>query len=134
MAGGNSDEGNNYLESVEIYDHVNHSWHSGKTNFHQQKCTAISTKKIPKIDMEENRIQPDFFSFCITDGSLPFYLVVSAMAESPDGRGVLLFGGHSPQNDKEDRILEWRAGANSWTILNITLKNRRREHNVIPLQ
>ena len=56
------------------------------------------------------------------------------MAESPDGRGVLLFGGRSDENTYEDRILELCAGANSWNILNITLENRRYGHVVIPLQ
>ena len=59
------------------------------------------------------------------------------MAESPDGRGVLLFGGDSSEKSYaayEDRILELRAGANSWNILNITLKSRRIQHIVIPLQ
>ena len=59
------------------------------------------------------------------------------MAESPDGRGVLLFGGYSyhPQNIKyrDKRILELRAGADSWNILNVTLKNTRGRHVVIPL-
>ena len=56
------------------------------------------------------------------------------MAESPDGRGVLLFGGDSGGNSYEDRILELRAGANSWNILDITLENGRTGHVVIPLQ
>ena len=55
------------------------------------------------------------------------------MAESPDGRGVLLFGGSSDEK-REDRILELRAGANSWNILDITLENGRNRHMVIPLQ
>ena len=55
------------------------------------------------------------------------------MAESPDGRGVLLFGGYFG-NGWEDRILELRAGANSWNILNITLEKPRSSHVVIPLQ
>ena len=58
------------------------------------------------------------------------------MAQSPDGRGVLLFGGdcddHTPY--VEDKILELRAGANSWNILNITLDNKRKNHVVITLQ
>ena len=40
------------------------------------------------------------------------------MAESPDGRGVLLFGGQ----DSDRGILELRAGADSWDILNVTMK------------
>ena len=56
------------------------------------------------------------------------------MAESPDGRGVLLFGGYSTENgSKEKRILELRTGADSWNILNVTLKNARYGHVVIPL-
>ena len=65
---------------------------------------------------------------------MPYLLQYSAMAESPDGRGVLLFGGCNDENDYEDRILELRAGANSWNILDITLENRRGGHIVIPLQ
>ena len=57
----------------------------------------------------------------------------SAMAESPDGRGVLLFGGDSTGNSYEKRILELRAGADSWNFLNVTLKNARDMHVVIPL-
>ena len=51
------------------------------------------------------------------------------MAESPDGRGVLVFGG----NIYEKRILELRAGADSWNILDVSLKNGRLDHVVIPL-
>ena len=65
---------------------------------------------------------------------MPYGLSYSAMAESPDGRGVLLFGGWSDENDYEKRILELRAGANSWNILDITLENGRSSHVVIPLQ
>ena len=56
----------------------------------------------------------------------------SAMAESPDHKGVLLFGGRN--NDYGDSILELRAGANAWTILDIKLKHERQRHTVIPLQ
>ena len=56
------------------------------------------------------------------------------MAESPDGRGVLLFGGATDGDEYDkDRILELRAGANSWNILNITLEIGREYHVVIPL-
>ena len=65
---------------------------------------------------------------------MPYAVYHSAMAESPDGRGVLLFGGYSDENGYEDRILELRAGANSWNILDITLKTGRSSHVVIPLQ
>ena len=56
------------------------------------------------------------------------------MAKSPDGRGVILFGGRSDENDYEKRILELRADANSWNILEITLENARKRHLVIQLQ
>ena len=56
------------------------------------------------------------------------------MAESPDGRGVLLFGGATDGDDYDEvRILELRAGAKSWNILNITLQNRRYHHTVLTL-
>ena len=55
------------------------------------------------------------------------------MAESPDGRGVLLFGGHSNGNNLENRILELRAGANSWNILNVSMEHASVGHVVIPL-
>ena len=76
----------------------------------------------------------NFFPFCITGPSLPYILGKSAMAESPDGRGVLLFGGYTDAFTFEDRILELCAGTNySWNILNITLQNKRINHVVIPL-
>ena len=65
---------------------------------------------------------------------MPYGLAYSTIAESPDGRGVLMFGGRSVYHDYEDRIIELRAGADSWNTLNITLENGRRTHVVIPLQ
>ena len=62
--------------------------------------------------------------------SLPYSLSSSAMTESLDGKGVLLFGGKSSQ---ANRILELHSEDNSWTVLNITLENGRHYHNVIPL-
>ena len=55
------------------------------------------------------------------------------MAESPDGRGVLLFGGYTHGGHGGHGILELRAGADSWNILNVTLKHERNRHVVIPL-
>ena len=69
--------------------------------------------------------------FCITGPSLPYWLYGSAMAESPYGRGVLLFGGYTAGNEK--RILELRARADAWNILDVSLENGRWEHVVIPL-
>ena len=64
------------------------------------------------------------------------------MAESPDGRGVILFGGkflldlfkYNDNTKNKKIILELRAGANSWTILDKTLENERYMHVVILLQ
>ena len=72
--------------------------------------------------------------FCIIGPSLPYGLDASAMAKSPDGRGVILFGGSSDENYLEKRILELHADANSWNILDKTLENGRYGHVVIPLQ
>ena len=55
------------------------------------------------------------------------------MAESPDGRGVLLFGGYRDGDVYEKRILELRAGADAWNFLNVTLEKSRHRHVVIPL-
>ena len=71
--------------------------------------------------------------FCITGPSLPYGLYWSAMAESRDGRGVILFGGYGTENTYEKRILELHAGADSWNILNVSLQNGRNLHVVIPL-
>ena len=91
-------------------------------NTHQQK-----QRKLPKFDI-------DLF-FRITGPSLPYALSASAMAESPDGRGVMLFGGINSENNYqyENRILELRAGADSWNILNVPLEMARAYHVVIPL-
>ena len=65
---------------------------------------------------------------------MPYPLALSAMAQSPDGKGVLLFGGHRGADHFDVRIVELHAGANSWKILNITLQNGRVDHIVIPLR
>ena len=57
------------------------------------------------------------------------------MAEFP--YGVLLFGGLGGDvnaNEDKKEILKLHAGAISWKILNVTLKNSRETHVVIPLQ
>ena len=57
------------------------------------------------------------------------------MVASPDGRGVMLFGGINSKNYQyENRILELRAGADSWNILNVPLEMARAYHVVIPLR
>ena len=56
------------------------------------------------------------------------------MAKSPDGRGVILFGGLGEFEEIwRNGILELHAGANSWIILDKTLENPRFRHVVIPL-
>merc|ERR1719433_1030254 len=73
---------------------------------------------------------------------LPYRLSRSAMVTSPDGGGVLLFGGYNydyyddenyPYNvDNMDNILELRYGSDKWTILSQRMKPRRQSHVVIP--
>ena len=65
---------------------------------------------------------------------MPYTLFYSAMVVSPDGRGVIVFGGWSDENMHEKRILELCADANSWNILGTTLENGRHYHVVIPLE
>ena len=73
-----------------------------------------------------------FYSFHIIGPTLPFNFVFeSAMAESPDGNGVLMFGGQI--GGRPDKIIQLRAGANSWAILNQTLKYAKYQHTVIPI-
>ena len=66
--------------------------------------------------------------------SLPYGLEDSAMATSPDGGGVILFGGYNTdKSGKEDKILELRFGANEWTVLPQKLNQPRSGHVVIPI-
>ena len=65
---------------------------------------------------------------------LPYKLAGSAMATSPDGGGVILFGGYNrDKNANEDTLLELRFGANEWTPLPQKLKQPRGGHVVIPI-
>ena len=65
---------------------------------------------------------------------LPYRLADSAMATSPDGRGVVLFGGYNrDKRSVEDTLLELRYGADKWTILPQNLKQPRGHHVVIPI-
>ena len=64
-----------------------------------------------------------------TGPELPYGISQSAMASSPDGNGVILFGGE---------ILELRSDGQgwvgSWTILTAKLQSPRRyQHVVIPV-
>ena len=69
--------------------------------------------------------------------ALPYRLSNSAMATSPDGGGVILFGGYNEdkgqQGNRDDTILELRFGADNWTILSQKLKQPRMSHVVIPI-
>ena len=66
--------------------------------------------------------------------SLPYKLYDSAMATSPDGGGVILFGGwNGGKRGREDKILELRFGANEWTELPQKLNQPRSGHVVIPI-
>ena len=64
---------------------------------------------------------------------LPYSYYYSAMATSPDGRGVILFGGWNEGTGKQDKILELRFGSNEWTVLPQKLNQPRGEHVVIPI-
>ena len=65
---------------------------------------------------------------------LPYKLRYSAMATSPDGGGVILFGGwNEDKYDDEDTILELRYDSDKWTTLPQKLKQPRTKHVVIPI-
>ena len=69
-----------------------------------------------------------------TGPTLPYRLHSSAIATSPDGRGVILFGGYNrDKRAKEDTLLELRYDADEWTILPQKLKQHRGGHVVIPI-
>ena len=66
--------------------------------------------------------------------SLPYKVYDSAMATSPDGGGVILFGGYNyDKGAKEDTLLELRFGADKWTPLPQKLNQPRAYHVVIPI-
>ena len=56
------------------------------------------------------------------------------MATSPDGGGVILFGGwNGDKGANEDTILELRYDSDKWTTLPQKLKQHRAAHAVIPI-
>ena len=63
--------------------------------------------------------------------SLPYKLADSAMATSPDGGGVILFGGDN--GAKNDTLLELRYGSDKWITLPQKLTRPREAHVVIPI-
>ena len=65
---------------------------------------------------------------------LPYKLYGSAMATSPDGEGVILFGGkNGDKNAREDTLLELRFGSDRWITLPQKLSQPRDSHVVIPI-
>ena len=69
---------------------------------------------------------------------MPYDIYGGAMASSPDGNGVILFGGYRWSTDKIlDSILELKSDGEgwlgSWTILTAKLQYARYYHVVIPV-
>ena len=65
--------------------------------------------------------------------SLPHTIHHTAMATSPNGRGVILFGGFTGMTDvAEDTIRELHYYSTDWTILPQKLKHPREDLTVIP--
>ena len=69
-----------------------------------------------------------------TGPALPYGIYASTMATSPDGGGVVLFGGHG---GAQDTIMELKSDGqgwvSDWTILSAKLQFPREFHLVIPL-
>ena len=66
--------------------------------------------------------------------SLPYKLASSAMATSPNGGGVILFGGRNDDKSaNEGTILELRFNADEWTPLPQKLNQPRKQYVVIPI-
>ena len=88
-----------------------------------------------------------FCKLLFTGPTLPYRLHSSAIATSPDGRGVILFGGYNGDMEygyeyeytyedkvaEEDTILELRYDSDKWTTLPQKLKQPRAHHVVIPI-
>ena len=72
-----------------------------------------------------------------TGPGLPYPILGGAMASSPDGNGVILFGGYSGKGRYIDSILELRSDgqgwARTWKTHTIKLQNARGFHVVIPV-
>ena len=75
-----------------------------------------------------------------TGPGLPYPILGGAMASSPDGNGVILFGGYkrsAPKGRYIDSILELRSDgqgwARNWKTHTIKLQNARGFHVVIPV-
>ena len=75
-----------------------------------------------------------------TGPELPYDIEGGAMASSPDGNGVIFFGGYTKSTGtwkKLDSILELKSDGEgwlgSWTILTAKLQYARSYHVVIPV-
>ena len=74
-----------------------------------------------------------------TGPELPYFISAGAMASSPDGNGVILFGGFSLLLQRHlTSILELRSDGKgwvvgSWTTLTAKLQYPRAFHVVIPI-
>ena len=72
-----------------------------------------------------------------TGPALPYGISYSTMATSPDGDGVVLFGGYVGSEVVIDAIMELKSDGQGWvsvwTILSAKLQFPRYYHLVIPL-
>ena len=76
-----------------------------------------------------------------TGPDLPYDIAGGAMASSPDGNGVILFGGYKmtawSRSKPLESILELKSDGvgwgSSWTTLTTKLKHPREYHVVIPV-
>ena len=65
---------------------------------------------------------------------LPYELRDSVMATSPDGGGVILFGGYNDDKSEfKDTLLELRYDSKQWTQLSQKLKQPKSGHVVISI-
>merc|ERR1712062_948699 len=116
--------GTEKLNKVYIYNPMDGFTHIegpaliNKRNYHA--CSVMSNGQQSKIvvaggasgGLSSVEIFDPTVNNWILGPSLPYKVAyTSAMATSPDGGGVILFGG----SIKEDKILELRFGANEWT-------------------
>ena len=64
---------------------------------------------------------------------MPHGLGDSAMASSPNGGGVILFGGDYYNSYGDNTLFKLDYGSNNWTVLPQKLKYPRGGHVVIPI-
>ena len=72
-----------------------------------------------------------------TGPSLPYGIGTSSLATSPDGNGVIMFGGSTSSSSSTDTIMELKSDGqgwvSDWTILSAKLQFPRQFHLIIPL-